>query len=188
MGNQQDFNWVFDHDYCGLILKGAFSNALKKRVADAIHVFRTLNTPANPATPYISAWRETVDDHAIWYEFVGNRLLDLLGCRSCEVAEIFRDSVQQRCSYQYADNTGAIAKSVHDRSELPRIQSVLRAEGKNNGMVEAIYKVALGSGRVIWLKDQATVESFSEDQVCLSCGALTDVTKEMAAEEQDQQR
>jgi HD-GYP domain-containing protein (c-di-GMP phosphodiesterase class II) len=183
MHNQQDSNWIFDRDYCGRILKGEFSNELKKRVAEAILLFRNFNVTANPAMPYICAWREDADQ-SIWYEFAGNRLLQLLGCRACEVAEIFRDSVLQRCSYRHGAAGNRIERRIVGQQELPLHRKELRREGKNSGATEAVYKVSLSGRPAVWLKDQATVEYFPADLVCLSLGWLTDVTLEMAAEEQ----
>jgi hypothetical protein len=111
MSNQQDSNWIFDRNYCGCILEGEFSNDLKKRVAEAIGLFRSFSVNANPSIPYISAWREN-SDKSIWYEFAGNRLLPLLGCQPSEVAEIFRDSVLQRLTYHYGSDSGKINKKI----------------------------------------------------------------------------
>jgi len=186
MSNQQDSHWIFDRDYCGRILKGEFGNDLKKRVAEAISLFRSFNVNANPSIPYISAWREN-SDKSIWYEFVGNRLLQLLGCQSCEVAEIFRDSVLQRLTYHYGSDRGKINKKILEHHDLALLQDQLRHEGKSKGAIEAVYQISLPDRPAIWLKDQASVESFAGDHVCLSFGSLTDVTMEMMAEEQDQQ-
>jgi HD-GYP domain-containing protein (c-di-GMP phosphodiesterase class II) len=186
MSNQQDSNWIFDRDYCGCILEGEFSNDLKKRVAEVIGLFRSFSVNANPSIPYISAWREN-SDKSIWYEFAGNRLLQLLGCQPCEVAEIFRDSVLQRLTYHYGSDSEKINKKILDHKDLAHLQEELRNEGKSKGTIEAVYKISLKNRPAIWLKDQASVESFPEDHVCLSFGSLTDVTMEMKAEEQVQQ-
>jgi HD-GYP domain-containing protein (c-di-GMP phosphodiesterase class II) len=185
MSNQQDSNWIFDRDYCGRILKGEFSNELKKRVADAISLFRSFSVNANPSIPYISAWREN-SGKSIWYEFAGSRLLQLLGCQPCEVAEIFRGSVLQRLTYHYGSDSEKISKKIIDHKDLEHIQEELRHEGKSRGAMEAVYKISLKDRPAIWLKDQALVESFPGDHICLSFGSLTDVTMEMKAEEQEQ--
>jgi diguanylate cyclase (GGDEF)-like protein len=44
--------------------------------------------------------------------------------------------------------------------------------------------MSVGEGRVIWLKDQATVETFDPDKVSISLGCLTDISKEMEVEEE----
>jgi chaperonin cofactor prefoldin len=186
MSNQQDSNWIFDRDYCGCILEGEFSNDLKKRVAEVIGLFRSFSVNANPSIPYISAWREN-SDKSLWYEFAGNRLLQLLGCQPCEVAEIFRDSVLRRLTYHYGSDSEKINKKILDHKDLAHLQEELRNEGKSKGTIEAVYKISLKNRPAIWLKDQASVESFPEDHVCLSFGSLTDVTMEMKAEEQVQQ-
>ena len=49
--------------------------------------------------------------------------------------------------------------------------------------VEAVYQVSLNSRDVVWLKDQASIETYPEDAICLSLGSLTIVSKEMAAED-----
>ncbi len=36
--------------------------------------------------------------------------------------------------------------------------------GEKKGQVEAIYKVQLPDGEMVWLKDQATVTEFESDQ------------------------
>lgn len=185
MTNLQDFNWVFDQDYCGRILKGDFSNKLKRRVAECILLFRNFNVTANPSLPYISAWQEG-ENNSIWYEFAASKLLDLLKCQSCEVSEIFRDSIVKWCSYQYESDNDTISQKMVCREALNSIRKKLRHEGKRTGNVEAVYKLALHDNKTIWLKDMASVESFPEDNICLSLGALIDVTKEMEKEEQRQ--
>ncbi|MCF8093277.1 MAG: response regulator, partial [Desulfotignum sp.] len=60
----------------------------------------------------------------------------------------------------------------------------LRQQGEEKGVVEAIYKVRLPGGSIVWLKDQATVTAFKKDNIYISSGSLTIVTKEMEAEEE----
>lgn len=183
MNRHEDFNWFFDRDYCGRIFREDFSNDLKRRVAEAIQVFRNFNVSVNPSMPYIAAWRED-GDKTLWYEFVGHRLLDLFSCQSCEVADIFRESLLKRYSYHYGRENTGIEKRIFSRDELADIRSRLRAEVKETGCVEAVYKISLQEGKSVWVKDLASVEYFPADRVCLSLGALTDVSLEMEAEEQ----
>lgn len=185
MKNLQDIDWVFDQDYCGRILQGDFSEKLKRRVAECILLFRNFNATANPSLPYVSAWNEQ-SNKAIWYEFAASKLLELFQCQSCEVSEIFRDSIVKWCSYQYESDSETVSQKILGRDALTDVRKKLRDAGKQSGRVEAIYKLALHDNRVIWFKDIATVESFPEDQICLSLGALMDVTKEMEKEEQRQ--
>lgn len=185
MANTHNFDWAIDRDYCGQILRGKYSTKLKKRVASYISLFRNINSTVNPTIPYISAWRDSTD-RSVWYEFVGTRLLMLLECQSCEAAELFRDSIHKRCSFEYS-NVNGIIKEIVDKDKLNGIRDQLRDQVKNAGNVEAVYKVDLRDGASVWLKDQATLETFPDDGICLSIGALTDVTREMELEEQRQQ-
>ncbi len=185
MSNEQDYNWIFDRDYCGRILKATFSIDLKKRVAETLGLFRNFNVNANPTIPYISAWREN-DDKSIWYEFAGKRLLKLLDCEATEAAETFRDSVRQRISFYHEPDKNKVYKKILSQDDLIRLQDELRNEGKKNRTIEAVYKVSLKDKSPIWLKDQAFVEFFQKDDICLVCGTLTDITMEMKAEEQEQ--
>jgi diguanylate cyclase (GGDEF)-like protein len=73
---------------------------------------------------------------------------------------------------------------VIEKSVLCGLRRSLREEGKLSGRVEAIYKLDPGKGRIIWLRDQARVEIFGSDSVCLSPGLLFDVSKEMEAEDE----
>ncbi|MCB2181173.1 MAG: HD-GYP domain-containing protein [Desulfobulbaceae bacterium] len=186
MNNQHDFDWVFDHDYCGRILKGHYSKQLKARIAQLINIFQNFNTSANPSIPYISAWQEN-DNTGVWYEFAGQRLLALFNCNSCEVAEIFRDSIKKRCAYSYMPDSEKICMKIMESDELATVRDELRYEVKQNGTVEAVYQLALQNERSIWLKDQASIETYPDDHICLSLGALIDVTKEMKKEEQRQE-
>lgn len=185
MANTHNYDWAIDRDYCGQILRGRYSTALKKRVASYISLFRNINSTVNPTIPYISAWKDSVD-RSIWYEFVGTRLLMLLQCQSCEAAELFRDSIHKRCSFEFSDDN-SIIKEILLKENLNGIRGKLRDQVKNTGNVEAVYKVELRDNSSVWLKDQATLETFPDDGVCLSIGALTDVTREMELEEQRQQ-
>jgi putative two-component system response regulator len=184
MANTHNYDWAIDRDYCGQILRGRYSTKLKKRVASYISLFRNINSKVNPTIPYISAWRDSTD-RSIWYEFVGTRLLMLLECQSCEAAELFRDSIHKRCSFEYS-NVNGIIKEILDRDKLNGVRDQLRDQVKNTGNVEAVYKVVLRDGGSVWLKDQATLETFPDDGICLSIGALMDVTREMELEEQRQ--
>ncbi len=146
MSNQQDSHWIFDRDYCGRILKGEFGNDLKKRVAEAISLFRSFNVNANPSIPYISAWREN-SDKSIWYEFVGNRLLQLLGCQSCEVSEIFRDSVLQRLTYHYGSDSGKINKKILEHKDLALSRTNCAMRGKARAPLKLFTRYPYKTGR-----------------------------------------
>ncbi len=182
MSNPQDSDWLIAPDYCGSILREPCSPNLKKRVVECLSQFRALDNPNNPSIPYISAWRE--DDEVIWYEFVGSRLPKLLGCPADKTARVLADSIIKRSVYVCRDKEKKISqKSIQQRS-LACKRKTLRRESKHNGSVEATYKISLHTGEIIWLKDQANIESFADDNICLSLGGLTCVTKEMKEAEQ----
>lgn len=185
MTTKHNYDWAIDRDYCGQILRGRYSSKLKKRVASYISLLRNINSAVNPTIPYISAWKDSVN-RSIWYEFVGTRLLMMLECEPCEAAEMFKESIQKRCSFEFAKDN-AIIKEILNGNKLPDARGQLRDQVKNAGNVEAVYKVELNNGGSVWLKDQGTLEIFPEDGVCLSIGALMDVTREMELEEQRQQ-
>ena len=120
----------------------------------------------------------------IWYEYTGENFLKLLGCNSSEVAEVFRDSIIDRRIYKDLDVDVGIRKEVKNREELSDAREKLREEGKKAGTIEAVYKLAVNNNGAIWLKDQATVEIYEQDGICLSLGFLTIVSKEMEAEDE----
>jgi hypothetical protein len=168
--------------YYGKILTGPYSPLLKKRVDACITANRNLEAVENPALCYIAAWHEK--DRIIWYEFVGRRLSELLDCSPAQVAKVFRDSVAERRVYRQQTEEAGIKKEIIQQPELTSFRKQLREEVKKTGMIEAVYKLALADGRVIWLKDQAEIEWYPEDRTSISLGCLTEVTKEMEAAEE----
>jgi len=181
MGIDSDLRKYMDKDYCGKIFHSSYSAALKERVAECIAGFRLFEETGNPAIPYISAWRE--DEKVIWYEFASRRFSHLLGCDISELADTFRNSITERRVYRHLNGEGGVEEESIAQEEINGTREGLRDEGKREGLVEAIYKVSLENDRVLWLKDQATVETFEEDRVSISLGCLTDISKEMEAEE-----
>jgi putative nucleotidyltransferase with HDIG domain len=169
-------------DYCGRILSGDFSVELKKRVAETIDHYRAFEGTGTAAILYIAAWQG--DGEKIWYEYASQKIMKLLGCEYSEVAKVFRDSILDRRIYKDLDMDVGIRKEVKNRKELTFARERLRQEGKKAGTIEAVYKLAVYSSGAIWLKDQATVEFFEHDGICLSSGFLTIVSKEMAAEDE----
>ncbi|KFB68938.1 MAG: putative diguanylate cyclase YedQ [Candidatus Accumulibacter vicinus] len=93
--------------------------------------------------------------------------------------EVFRQSIVDRRLYRYAERESKVEEEIVTRAELRGDQAGLREEVKKAGAVEFVYQLALPEGKRIWLKDQANIEVFVEDQICLSIGCLTEVTKEM---------
>ena len=171
-----------DASYCGRILTGTYSRILKKRVHDYIRCFEAFEATGVPAIPYISAWKEK--DREIWYEYVGRGLTTLLNCKPAEVADVLRKSIIDRHNYRIDQKKPLITKQSFDRATLDKNRHRLREEGRDEGFVDAVYKLAVENKKIIWLKDLAIIESGYEEDICLSLGCLTVVSKEMRAEEE----
>ena len=172
----------FPGDYSGCILTESFSRELKKRVARCIRCYQETENIGNPSIQYLSAWKEK--ERIIWYEFVGEQFRRLLMCERGKEAEVFRDSILERRVYKYDDFDHEVQQEALDRTDLMKARKKLRTESKKTGFTEAVYKVSLKGGDIIWLKDQAVVEFYPRDHTSLSLGCLMVVTKEMAVEEQ----
>ncbi len=182
MESISDLNSIPALEYCGCILSGDFSVDLKKRVAEHIDRYRSFEDTGSTAILYIAAWQG--EKEKIWYEYTSQKFMNLLGCENSEVAEVFRDSIIDRRIYKDLDPDVGIRKEVKNREELDYDRQALREEGKKAGTIEAVYKLAVNSNGAVWLKDQATVEVYEQDGVCLSLGLLTVVSKEMEAEDE----
>ena len=173
---------VVDQHYHGSILLSAgYSDALKNRLAECIKCYRAFENNGSSAMLYIAAWKG--NDKRIWYEYSARDFINLFGCQPHEIADIFRRSVNERRIYKDIDMRSGVKKEVKSHSVWSDSWQELREEGKKNGTIEAVYKVTIGQGQTVWLKDQATIEVFEEDNICLSLGFLTIVTKEMDSEE-----
>lgn len=182
MATNRELNRLADQNYYGIILAGDFSRRLKSRVAACIARFHSFEKTGNPAFAYLSAWRE--QKAPIWYEFISERLVSLLGCKPETVADFLRNNIIERREYKYIGGTAPIAQEIIDQQELHLSQAAMREAVEKLGMVEAVYKVAIDKGQTIWIKDQAVIESYTKDNVRLSLGCLTIVSKEMEAEEE----
>ena len=167
--------------YPGRILVRPYSRFLKARVAALIKACRLFDLTGAPAIPYIAAWQDHDD---IWYEFAGRRFLDLMNCRADRLAETFRSRVVDQRVYKWVDMQAAIEREERTQKELRHDRNHLRREGIVRGEVDAVYKLNVSPDGVVWLKDQAVVEAFEADHICLSVGHLTVVTKEMRSEEE----
>ena len=168
-------------DYCGRILTGKYSNALKKRVSECVAAFRAFEQIGDLSIPYISAWDE--EENVIWYEFASGGFTDLMGCDTSRLAGAFRNSILDRRIYKYSGAETGIQKEVLSREGLEEARKQLRENTREHGNVEAVYKISLGENIHCWLKDRANVEIYAKDNICLSIGCLTVVTKEMESEE-----
>jgi signal transduction histidine kinase len=167
--------------YLGRILVRPYSRGLKTRVAALIKACRAFDHTGAPAIPYIAAWQ---DRDNIWYEFAGRRFFDLFDSRPEGLAEAFRHRVVDQRVYKCVDMGAAIEREVRSQEELQHDRDHLREEGIVQGEVDAVYKVDSPRDGIVWLKDQAVVNVFEADRICLSVGHLTEVTKEMRSEEE----
>lgn len=182
MESISNLNRITTQDYSGCILSGDYSVELKKRVVEYIEHYRVFEETGSAAMLYIAAWQG--EKEKIWYEYAGEKFMKLLGCEYYEVAEVFRDSIIDRRIYKDLDVDVGIRKEVKNREELNYVREELREEGKKAGTIEAVYKLSVNNNGAIWLKDQATVEIYEQDGICLSLGFLTIVSKEMEAEDE----
>ncbi len=182
MDDISDLNAIPAPEYCGRILSGNFSIELKNRVAEYIDHYRGFENTGSAAILYIAAWQGKKEN--IWYEYASQKFINLLGCENSKLAELFRNSIIDRRIYKDLDMNVGIQKEVTNREELNSVRAELREEGKKAGTIDAVYKLAVNSSGAIWLKDQATVEIFERDKICLSLGFLTIVSKEMEAEDE----
>ncbi len=130
---------------------------------------------------YIAAWE--TNGERIWYEFAGRDFINLFGCEGNEIAEVFRKSVIDRRIYKDLNFELGVQEEVKSHDEISDSWEELREEGVKAGTIEAVYKIEIGKGKKIWLKDQANIEVFEEDEIFLSFGYLTIVSKEMEAED-----
>lgn len=161
----------------GKILNGNYSETIRNLVGERLAVLKEFVRLNPPVIPYLCAWRE--DERVIWYEFAGDGFCELLRCDCGSLADVLRSAIVDRRVYRYIDRDHRIEEEITTRDELRGAWRGLRREVEKSGAVEAIYKVKVSSDKYVWLKDQATVEHFDDDGICLSTGFLTDVSKEM---------
>jgi signal transduction histidine kinase len=170
--------------YQGRILKDDFSQAIKDFLKKTIPIFHAFDQAGSPVILYIAAWQG--NEKNIWYEFAGQRFLRLMGCEHSALAETLRERVVDRRIYRPQGVEPVIQEEVISSVELVRSRDKIREDTEKTGTSEAVYKLEFPTGKTVWLKDQATVLPFPEDQTSLSLGCLTIVTKEMEAEEEKQ--
>jgi phospho-acceptor domain-containing protein len=170
-----------ENPYHGRILNEFFSKPLKKRVVDTISALREFEKTGNKAIAYLSAWRE--GDPVLWYEYVPRRFIEILNCEYDNIAEVFRKHMVDRRIYHSLPVGGGISMEIENRTDIDGTVKKIREEGKRTGNIETVYKLDIPDRGIIWLKDLAAVEIFTNDRICLSHGCLIQVTKEMQAEE-----
>ena len=167
--------------YNGNILKGGYSNTLKKKIAETIIHMTALEKIGTPILPYIAAWKSDGGD--IWYEYVGERLRQMLGNKAVsQLAETFRENLSKRYSYRKGFNTSGIVKNIYDKRQIDKSREFMRRMAEKYGSSEVIYKVVV-SGEPTWLKDLARIETYEQERIVLSFGSLIDVTNEVRLEE-----
>lgn len=168
--------------YHGSILTSkGYSAPLRDRLTECIRCYRAFENTGSAAMLYIAAWKG--NDKKIWYEYAGKNFVSLFGCRQQEIGEVFPGRVMGHRIYRNPDIDDNAAKEAGSHAEISDAWEELREEGKKTGTIEAVYNVRMDRNTTIWLKDQATIEVFENDDVCLSFGLLTLVSKEMEAEE-----
>ena len=170
--------------YYGRILNGDFSPELKARLKKVIPVFHVFDQAGSPAIPYISAWQGNKKN--IWYEFVSRKFLSLLDCGPANIADILRSAIVDRRIYKSSVADPLEATEITSRRELDSHRELLREKSEKQGLIEAVYKLKLSTDETTWLKDQATILTYPEDDTSLSFGCLTIVTTEMEVEEERQ--
>lgn len=181
MTDNTHMNPIDMDQYYGRILTGDYSQELKDKIAHYIERLRILDEIEIPAIIYLAAWQGS--NKTIWYEFVSKQFTRLMECTPHETSGAFRNSVIDRREYDYASDEANVQKKVVDKKELSGSRKKIRRETGKKGNTEAVYKLLFEKGRAVWLKDQASIESFPEDKIHLSLGCMTLVTKEMEAAE-----
>lgn len=173
-----------DHfTYTGRILSdNSYSDSLKEMLEDQIKALAHFDRVGLAAMPYIAAWR--VDSPIIWYEFAGSRLLELFDASIETIADSLCKAIMDRRVYRHVEISPDIKEQILKRQELDHCRSQLREESIKTGHVDAVYKVKPPGHNPIWLKDQATVTIFLQDNICLSPGFLTDVSDEIEQKNQ----
>lgn len=185
MKSKNDFLALFEKRYAynGRILKqDGYGKALKKRLATAIVHLDALEKIETPILPYIAAWQPGNGD--IWYEYAGSRLKKMLGCSNAgdQLAEAFRENLSKQYLYRNNLKSSAIVRNVQDKKQLEQARAYIRRLAEKTGKSEAVYKVDI-EDRPFWFKDVARIETYSDSQVVLSIGSLSDVTSQMKLEE-----
>jgi hypothetical protein len=168
--------------YLGKILKGNYSKKLKNRVSEYIQNLQAFEKTGVPIINYLAAWED--EKKSIWYEFASRKFLNIMGCEPSEIDGVFRNSVVDRRVYKYLSEDEHIEKDAINKSQISFSREKLRNESEKEGNTEAVYKILPDQGRAVWLKDIAKIEIHKDDNICLSLGFMTDITKEMTVFEE----
>ncbi len=171
-----------DEKYFGKILQGNYSKRLKKRVSEYVQNLQAFEKTGVPIINYLAAWEDKTK--SIWYEFASREFLNIMGCGPGEIDGVFRHSVVDRRIYRYLSEDESIEKDAINKRQISFSREKLRNESKKEGNTEAVYKILPDHGRAVWLKDTAKIEIHKDDNICLSLGFMTDITKEMSVSEE----
>jgi diguanylate cyclase (GGDEF)-like protein len=174
--------FTFRRDYYGRILTEPYSDTLKRHLEAYIARFEAFDELGGPAMPYIAAWLRR--GKTIWYEFVSNRFVEILGCTHAEAAEVFRNSIIERHRFIRKANRNRVREEILIGKQVKIRAKQLRKEVIKGGTIEAVYKLLLNNEKRLWIKDQAVLEAFDSDGVYLSLGNLTIVDRELELDEQ----
>lgn len=164
--------------YEGKILNKTTSDTLRKYLISYINQLNSINEFILPSILYIAAWENNNND--IWYEYAGENFKNLFSKDIKKLPESFRSAIIDRKVYTKNENKVKIQTQTIDF--LLNKKTDIRLELKNSGFNEAVYKIKVNED-IIWLKDQAVVIPFEDDDITISIGNLTNVTNEMSAEE-----
>lgn len=166
--------------YPGRILKGPYSPALREHLRRSIRRLEDFEQLGLAPMVYIAAWQE--HEKVIWYEFVDQRLLRLLDCPGDQAADRFRSLVFDQRTYSSQEGDLEVCEEIIPSSRLHEDDDHLRQHRLLSGRMEAIYRMDLAPTN--WLKDSSVLELWQRDGICLSCGCLLDVSKEMEQKDQ----
>lgn len=173
---------LVDQEYHGsILLSNEYSVSLRHRLAECIKCYQAIEKTGCAAMLYIAAWEG--NGERIWYEYAGRDFITLFECEHHEIAEVFRKSVRDRRIYKDLDVEFGVQKEIKSHDEISNTREKLREEGVKARTTDAVYKITTGQGKMAWLKDQATIEVYEQDNICLSLGVLTIISKEMEAED-----
>ncbi|MDY0360889.1 MAG: PAS domain S-box protein [Desulforegulaceae bacterium] len=165
--------------YEGRLLYKDKSLEFKENLCSYINRLKSINEFLVPAILYICAWETGKNE--IWYEYAGDNFKELFSSDIESLPQVFRSSVSDRKTY--IKNQNKVTINTQSRALFLKKKFTIRNETENAGFNEAVYKISHNND-TFWLKDQAFVIPFSEDKITLSIGNLTNVTKEMEAEEE----
>jgi diguanylate cyclase (GGDEF)-like protein len=169
-------------EYPGRILKGNYGNAIRGLVSERIKAIIRLEELGLPFMPYLSAWKR--GDQVIWYEYAGREFIQFMGVEPEDLAATFRRYMLDRRIYTFSEEDAkAIEEHAPIKYALGGTRENIREQIVQAGNLEALYKIGLIGRGNFWLKDMARVEIFKQDDICLSMGYLTDVTREMEEKE-----